>query len=828
MKQVLLLLVFSLVNGDMYLQSIRGSNNRLTEANRERNNANRMFDSQNNNRGGYNVGKVNLYEREQVPISWTNQHGCNGDGTKHCQIIVQALCDPIMRDGETTQRIPENPAQCQNFNCDLDVKYGRHESYAWYEQCKQTSRNKGLFVGSQKLKGDDATKTRQNPGGNRYGYECPEERDYWPYWRPSPWKDIAVFTNDVEKCELLVEESENVKGRSWCQLPEGYKLKGNQKIPLSKEECETDEFALSVEGQNTTTAQWMTGEPNGWPRPKCVAAEASRENHLGLIGHKRQWTYNWVVPEVLQLEGVPEATCVLRFRYNITNDLHDGVPDPQTGAFNTLEPGIGSEFNPAKGGNANTQPATFPVWERYGLTEDDVKCSFPANQGGDCNREEDSRDYVWRNNPQVDVLGKVFTDKNGDEFRMKLQLAINTAQFGRTFQDRTHTFQLHKTPAEVGEGQALKMLTVGGKRGNIVQTFPAHEYFFFPEVLHAKVGDWIKVEISGSDTNPNNNDGQGRAGTDRSNLCPIKNSNYIDGQTYGDETMTGAMGNNYPAFVQQPEGYNIPQLFKGKDRELPNGNTEEVICNEPDHFTAPMAGIPQDVASALCTGRQVGANNEDFGDSEELDDMGTNLNLEAFQVKKTGCWGYMSTRNNNFSNRSQKGKLCVEDGQHEETDVGPNGGAIQTNDGWVMFRKDSLDTLYSITFESIPSSKNVSPTIKVEPAEMQFQEGQSAELGIAYTHRALRSPKVMYMPHGDDQEWEEMSNAEFKKQDGQTVAIVDMTKPGFFKVEDSVNGAAVAGLVVALFFMLVAISAAVYFRCFSKEVAGDDYAANMT
>ncbi len=33
-----------------------GSNNRLNEANNNRNNANRLFDSQNNDRGGYNVG----------------------------------------------------------------------------------------------------------------------------------------------------------------------------------------------------------------------------------------------------------------------------------------------------------------------------------------------------------------------------------------------------------------------------------------------------------------------------------------------------------------------------------------------------------------------------------------------------------------------------------------------------------------------------------------------------------------------------------------------------------------------------------------------------
>jgi len=202
-----------------------------------------MFDSQNNDRGGYNVGKLSVYIGESVPISWTNQHGSGTYQVGYTELILQYACDSLMRDGTTTNRIPDTPSQCYLYNCDLDVEYGRHESFTYYQYCKATYRNKGLFIANQNLNGkNSAIYTRQNPSATRFAYECAEERDYYPYWRSSIWRDIIIYTNQIQRCPNYKKESENVKSREECEL--------------------------------TST---------------------TRPNHHGLIGGRNYWTYLWTV-----------------------------------------------------------------------------------------------------------------------------------------------------------------------------------------------------------------------------------------------------------------------------------------------------------------------------------------------------------------------------------------------------------------------------------------------------------------------------------------------------------------------------------------------------
>ncbi len=65
----------------------------------------------------------------------------------------------------------------------------------------------------------------------------------------------------------------------------------------------------------------------------------------------------------------------------------------------------------------------------------------------------------------------------------------------------------------------------------------------------------------------------------------------------------------------------------------------------------------------------------------ELDDAGTYFDLGPRKVTRAGIFHYLCTRNNNFSNRSQKGRITCDNVHVVHRPIGINGGNMTAPDG---------------------------------------------------------------------------------------------------------------------------------------------------
>lgn len=553
MKMLLFLLsLISPVYSDVYLHNPRGNNNRCDERNNNRNNANRLFDSQNNAAGGYAVAcdrqdincySMNYYGGSLLPIRWTSQHNCGENND--CQFILQYACEgqlgqnvrdgyPQDTNGNTcTQTIPEQP-ESQITNPE---RYGKNEDYAYYQRCKDRERNYGLFTADQNLRGTSAIYTRQNPNGNRYGFECPEERDYYPYWGESDWRDIAVLTTNTSRCDYYYNQS---------------------RCNIEKHDC----VGAGLHSTNQTACEthggiWVTYPSFGDCNMTCEEAPTSRINRLGIAQNSSRHTeFVWRLP------NQNLTNCVLRLRYNIS----------------TKE----------------------TPWEYSALNNSQLQ-----------------------NNP-------VFNTSEG----VSVRLAINTAQYGRTFEDRSFTFNIIERPQEYSGGEIYNV-NVQGKRGNIAQVRNCIEYDFVPDELNISTDDFIHFQFIGSDYNPQGNDGEGRAGTDRSNLVLLDHFK---------ENLPGTENNTLFSW----------ELF----REL--AVVGQDINNATQCFTF----------EELSTGNQRN-NQQDLRNCALLNRATPYFNLPPKKMNRTGKAKMMSSRNNNFSNRGQKFKLNVYE-KNQNTQGTPN------------------------------------------------------------------------------------------------------------------------------------------------------------
>jgi len=294
---------------------------------------------------------------------------------------------------------------------------------------------------------------------------------------------------------------------------------------------------------------------------------------------------------------------------------------------------------PATAGQVNTFDTNYIkciLRIRYNLTTDDYdpwNTSASSNQ----NAGQGIQSPVTQN-PTVDV---------GTQDLQGLALAINTNQFGRTFQDRSHVFYIKQRPAGISASTNIYNLNVRGKRGNIVQTYPAVEYDFVPMLLNVDLsdGDLIHMQWCGSNTH-NNGDpaGDGQAGDAGEGTEGTDRSNWVQ---------AGDSDTNYP----------LPLDKYSAESFLLNGNSNcfDFNYNNLDtKFAVTTPGL--NCALTLATSGQFLYSGE--ANSQDFDPLLDNAPAALIggiivQPLTTNSYNYINTRNNNFSNRAQKGAITV-------------------------------------------------------------------------------------------------------------------------------------------------------------------------
>jgi hypothetical protein len=606
------------------LHNPRGSNNKLSEQSNNAQNQERLFDSQNNANGGYQVGDkcnpvchtddgntnydptragamegdMRYYQGSELYIEWASQHACGmGNQNIICQIVLQYMCEadnPGIRDGK--KRGNNNRAGGEDEPPTIadaaDPQLGQQEPVDFYLDCRARQRNKGLYTADRNMNENrGATATRQNPNGNgdsnnnnRNGLECPEERDYYPYWHPTPWHDIAVLTDEpLERCAYYQAESQNVKAKSYCSI-------------------NTANNAVDCDAAG---GQWLEQGPYGEPPPECVAGVRQRDNHNGNSRGAHPQYYMWKIPEYVT------GRCALRLRYNMTSGDFRGS--------STIRGGSGGS---ADLGSARRLEEIKYIEGDYFFVDNAQTKKEPDSQNNRRRRRFNGGPPVLRQDPPGD-----FVRIGGD---YQLQIQVNTNQYGRTFEDRTHSFRVEPMPSDVPAGTRVVNYNVRGRRGNIVQVYPSVEYDFVPTDLTVEEGTYLHFQWTGSDANAQGNDGNGRQATDRSNLVQVS-----------------AREENVPLPIEEHA-----LLFDAKTEGTGGAGTDLV----KKFAYLEQNEVLGSVANACDQDPQ---NDNTMTNCQQLNGASAYFDGGLVQMKQVGTHYVVSTRNNDFSNRSQKATIRV-------------------------------------------------------------------------------------------------------------------------------------------------------------------------
>jgi plastocyanin len=482
--------------------------------------------------------------------------------------IFQALFNTFLSKSGSKRRALRQATQQeknQRRAASTDRDIGLHEPWEFYDRC------------------DDEM-------GTRYGMECLQERDTWPYESITPWVDVAYFSDNSENA--CTDQITTLNQKQYFECVEYYDAaKQNRR---HKSQYTNDAECIDNGGD------WL-----GFYKVGDILNDIANAADCQVLNQNSgSKTYVWGRPmswKDLAADILSAETCIA---------LPDDVECLQ--APNTRDGYLG-------GVDEGRETPRF-IWTLPNY-EEDKRCVMRLRYIVSSNEEEISRS----NNI-------VYTDGTDG-------ITIAPAPARVTFEDRSHIFKLLQRPSEVSDSLTIHNLVVRGKRGNIVQTYPAVEYDFVPNRLTITEGDAIHVQWAGSNTHNNGRPGgdgqtgdagEGRAGTDRNNFVQLLNRK-----------------SNFPApFHNQTLFHNADWIWSSHEK------------GDPDDAAFNLA------VSMATSGYYNCANSNEC--SKEYDNSLDNKLNEAdasffgnIFAPAVGEYHYKCMRNDNFSNRAQKGTITV-------------------------------------------------------------------------------------------------------------------------------------------------------------------------
>jgi len=205
----------------------------------------------------------------------------------------------------------------------------------------------------------------------------------------------------------------------------------------------------------------------------------------------------------------------------------------------------------------------------------------------------------------------------------------------------------------------------------------------------------------------------------------------------------------------------------------------------------------------------------------QFDDAGTYFDLGPKQMPQAGIFHYMCTRNNAFSNRSQKGKLVVSAVSLNTNAIGVNGGTVMAAGAQAaVVAPGAFTSLQTVTIAVTPRSAMSTVTtsnqagdfVEVDFDSSSLAPGESVQVTINYENSPLHNQKVQRASSLTSGDWQTISADSISG----GVARISTTQPGVFTVQSNLNGGAVAGIVIGCL-VFIGIVGFILFKVYKRK-----------